>query len=267
MTVPLQGTSITLEEMENELKSDQPSSTPKDLKLEGDTIPEALRGRTLEELLAKQDQLTQALQISEAARLALQANERQAAPPPAPAPPPEPEYKPLTREQIQQVYEEDPLRAIEMMHNDALFRAEKHFEQRFGRIEGSVAQSQEVWARQQFPDEFKVLGKEIQELISRIPDKSVFNTQQGWQEAIEYVRGRNFDKFFEFKVNGKTPRTAADARMEQDQDVGFTNRNTNRSTPIPEVDGDLDPTTARIAEVLGLDQKEYKRWAKMGAQA
>lgn len=261
MTAPA-GSVVTLEDMEQEL---QPAPKVTDTKLEGDVVPEEFRGKSVAEVIEQTNRLKQALQISEAERLkALQ----QPAPVPAPvaAPPAQvDEYKPLTKEQIQALYEEDPLKAFEAMQNDALIRADIHFNRRFGALEGSLASTQEGWARQEFKDEFEVLGPQITELLGQITDKRVLNDKQSWKDLISYVRGQpgNFEKLWEHKSKHPAPRTAADARAEQAADVGFSPRPTARAeTPIPE--GSLDPVQKRVAEVLGMSEAEYVKYSKMG---
>lgn len=250
---------MTMEEIEEDLKA---SSTPEPVKLEGDSVPADIRGKTPEEISRQVEQLRTALQISESERLQLlqkpvsQTVVQQHQ---------EPEYVPLTKEQIQTMYEENPLGAIEAMQNDALIRADMHFNSRFAGLETSGIEVQHERAKQTFQDEFKVLGPQIEELVRSMPDKRVFNTEKGWKDAIAYVRGQegNFEKLWEYRTTREEPRTRESARAEQVASSGFSPRSTERSS-LPSPDGDLDPTTARIADVLGIDPKEYKKWAKIG---
>lgn len=266
MTAPPQDLDnpMTMDEIEASLQDTAtPTTDPTTVKLEGEKVPETLRGKTLAEVLDRQEKLEQSLRLSEAERLALR--NRPEAEPKAPEPPPVEEYKPLTKEQIQALYEEDPLKAFEAMQNDALMRADQHFNQRFSRIEGSVATTQESWAQQQFGDEFKVLGKEIKAMVDKIPDKRVLNTKEGWSDLVAYVRGQegNFEKLWEYKSKGTQPKDPASARAEQAEESGFSPRPTTRSAP-PKPDQQLDATTREIAQNLGLTEAEYIKWANIG---
>lgn len=264
MTGPAVPHEVGLEEMEAELQA--PAPDPQATKLEGDDIPDEFKGKSVKDIIEQQKRLSDALRISEAERL--RALETRQPAPAAPAPTPEPAYVPLTKEKIQEMYEEDPLKAIEAINNDALRRADEHFNRRFAQLEGSLASTQESWARQEFADEFKVLGDDIQALISQIPDKSVLNTKKSWEDLISYVRGQrgNFEKLWEFKQSGKPPKNGAQAREEQVADAGFSPRPTVRSE-TPTSTGSLDATSRRVMEVLGTfkNEEEYIKWQRMGA--
>ena len=254
--------SMTLEEMEQEVASPVPGVTS--TKLDGDDVPEQFRGKTAQEVIEQAQKLSQALQLSEAERLRALQNPAPVATP-VPVGQPTPEYRPLTKEQLEELYQENPLKAFEAMQNDALLRADHHFNQRFGRLEGSLAQTQEGWARGEFKEEFEVLGPQIQEALAKVTDKRVLNDKESWKDLISYIRGQpgNFEKIWEYKSGAM--RDSATARAEQQADIGFQPRVQTRSAG-PSAPVVLDATSRRVMEVLGTfkDEKEYIKWANMG---
>ena len=235
-----------------------PAPKPEEAKIESE-------GKSVAELIAERNRFQQALQLSEAERL--KALQQPAAPAPAAPAAPEPTYEPLTKEKIQALYEQDPLMAFEAMQNDALIRADQHFERRFGGLENSLAGTQEGWARSEFADEFAVLGDEINKVLGQIPDKRVLADKANWKDLISYVRGQpgNFEKLWEHKST-KASRTPDQARAEQAADVGFSPRPTARTESPVAPAGQLDATSRRVMEVLGTfkDEAEYLKWARMG---
>lgn len=253
----------TLEEMEASTR-EEPQPKPEDIK-----TPD---GKSLADILEHQRRLEESLKLSESARIALQqAAERPASPAPQPQQP-EPQREPLTREKLAEIYQEDPIKAIAMMQDDAIARAAEHFETRLNQLQVGTEGAAEDWAKKEFADEFAVLGKEINAFKAQIPDQSIFTTKKGWEDLVSYVRGQrgNFERYLEHKT-GNPPRTPSDARREAEDAAGFSTTSRQRSS-IPDATRRLDPTTEAIAENLFPDLTkeqaiaEYIKWANIGVQ-
>ncbi len=253
---------FTLDEMEESTREETPQPKPEDIK-----TPD---GKSLAEILERQARLEESLRLSESARVALQESAKR--PEPVREEAPQPIREPLTREKLAEVFAEDPIKAVAMMQDDAMERAAAHVEARLNQLQAGTVDQAENWAKQEFKDEFAVLGDQIEDFRRKIPNQAVFTTKQGWEDLISYVRGQrgNFEKYLEYKTNGPK-KTPAEARREVELDTGFTPTRTTRSR-IPEAPTDLDSTTVRIAENLfpGLSQqdaiREYKKWSNIEAR-
>lgn len=266
--------STTLEEFEREVAA--PAAPATSIKLEGDDVPEEFRGKSVAEVLAMTSAMGKSLRISEDARLALanSAKERTDNPPPPEAPiQREPEIPQITREQLKELYDTDPIQAIEVMQQTALARAEQHVNRRMEQLQVGVIDNAEKWAREEFKDEFEVLGKDIENFRKSLPNQAAFTTKKGWQDLVSYVRGQpgNFEKFMEHKQNGGGKlRTLSIAREEQEANSGFTGGAPRRSTIVAD-DTEMDATEQKIMnEFIDAgtfkDKAEYLKWRKMGRQ-
>lgn len=262
---------VSLTDYEAEQTQSALPPTPGEIKLDGDAIPEEYRGKTVADIIARAKATESALRISEDARLSLSqsAQNRQDAPPSQQQ---EPEVPNITREQIQELYEKDPIEAMELVNNLAIARAEKHMNNRFGQLVSSVSDTTENWAKQEFADEFKVLGKEIEEFRRSLPDQRVFTSKKGWEDLVSYVRGQrgNYEKLMDYKQGGRQPqRTLELARTEQDMDSGFAPA--PRRSSVPVAAGNMDVTEKKIMNEFidsgtFKDENEYLRWKSMGAR-
>lgn len=255
-----QGNSMTMEEIEAGIAA--PVAPPKleEVKLEGDDVPEAFKGKSAAELVAHNKALETSLRLSESARIAL---ERPQAPAPV-APVAEAPAPRITREQLQEIYEKDPLEAFAVMSDLAIQNAARHYEARMSNIELGSTGAAEAQAKAKYGTEFEVLGKEIEAVRRAVPDQSIFNSPKAWEDLVSYVRGQpeNFDKIVDARA-GKTTRTAEAARAEQEADIGFSATPVLRAAPPGRVKT-LDATQKEIAATLGLTEAEYIKWHNLG---
>ncbi len=267
MTAP--PNSVTLDEMEAAVaKSQGPDAVdPSQVKLDGDSIPEAFRGKTLADVLTSQDNLTRALKTSEEARQQVQATLEIAsrAPAPAPAPPqvePEPEF---TEEQIKEMYDEEPLKAIRVLQEQATKRVAAHYEQRLQPILKGSASGAEAQARAKYGEEFEVIGTEIMEAVEKLPDRQVMANPAAWDDIISYVRGSpgNFEKLLTHKADKQSQEAAEAAQKTQQVTAGYTAVAETRPASAQTVE-DLDPIQKEIAATLGLSEEDYIKWNKVG---
>lgn len=272
------GSSVTMEEMEAELAGEgKPPANLDETKAEGDEVPEAYRGKTVNQIIqiaeAARGQMnesvkaaTDAAAAATAAAASVTAGSRREEPI---APP-----KEMTREELKALYDEDPLKAIEVIENQAMRRVEAHVEARIAPLTAGTMGSAENWAKQEYADEFELFGDKIQGMIDSIPNKQIFSTKKGWEDAIAYVRGQkgNFEKLVDHRSNKQSGNEAASARERQRESTGFTGRSTtssNRSSSSTKDTGDMSDAERHIAQSFidngtFKDMNEYKKWQKMG---
>lgn len=249
----------------------KPAVRPGELKLEGDDIPENLRGKTLADVLEQTKRLNEALRISEDARLALANTSR---PTQVVVQQPEREVPDLTDEQLKTLMEENPLAAVQYIRQDSEKRILQHIDSRFRPLaEGNVAAAMEL-AKRNYPLEFKVFEKDINSILDKIPDKSTLSTVGAWEQLVSYVRGQpgNIDRYIE----ARNEASRSDAQQAERTRAGFSVSTGGASSPAPTREsGDeyfgLDETERRIAEatIMGAKTpkdawKEYSHWKKVG---
>ena len=267
------GESVTLDELESGA-DEKPKAG--DIKAEGDEIPEEYRGKSLSEIMKMadlaRDGMRTALTAAETARAAAEMAGNRPAPVAAPiveAP------KELTREELKALYDEDPLRAIEVIEEQAQRRVNAHIEARLAPLTSGTMNAAENWAREEFPDEFELFGKDIKSLIDGVPNKAVFTSKEGWQDAIAYVRGKkdNFEKLVSHRQE-KADKTARDeSRGRQRDSAGFSGRSSSgRGTPAgndKEIGDKMGDDQRRIAQSFidaGTFKNfgEYNEWLRKG---
>lgn len=254
-TPDTQGVGYTLEDFEAIDSGDQSGADPDSIKLEGEKIPERFRGKSLSDILKENAQLEQQ------ARLAvLEQRKPEPAPvaPRAPEPPPEPE---LTREQLQEMYDNDPLAAIEAMQAQALRNAERSLAGRLGALEAGTVGATENWARTEFADEFELFGDKIEQFKNSLPNKAVLTTKQGWKDMISYIRGQdeNFEALLEHRAGRPRP-SSKTARKAQAASAGFSGGGTRRSSSNSRGGVRLSADQREAAQGLGISEAEYARW-------
>jgi hypothetical protein len=244
------GESVTLEEMEGD--TEEGPKKGGDHKAEGDDIPDEYKGKSVAEIIKmvdlSRDGMRTALSAAESARQAaeLAAASRQPAPQIQDEGP-----KELTREELKALYDEDPLAAIEKIEEQAARRVNAHIEARLAPLTSGTMNSAENWAREEFPDEFELFEKDIKALIAGVPNKTVFTSKEGWQDAIAYVRGKggNFEKLVDHRLEKKNATDRDTSRTRERERTGFSGRSTNAgNTRAPDND-------RAIADKMGDDQR------------
>jgi len=264
------GGSATLEEYEESVKAPPVPVKASEFKLEGDDIPEEFRGKTAAEIAAQAKAAMSALRTSEESRLTMKTalESRPAEQPKVEVPKEEPE---MTREQLKELYDTDPLAAMEKFTEIAEKRATKNFNVRLGQMETSGVGMAENWAREEFPDEFKLFGPELTDFVKQFPP-ATFTTKKGWEDAVGFIRGKrgNFEKLMEFRQNGPG-KTSTEAREEQEVAAGHSGKGTREQGRVPiEKPTVLDATERQIAQEFinsgtFKDEAEYIKWSKIGA--
>jgi len=243
--------------------------TPTDLsqvKLDGDEVPETLRGKSVKDLLELNNRQQEALRISEEARLALknsqEALESSRSPAPAPVQPPAPQAEPeLTDEQLDELFQNSPRKYHEYMADRAEKRVLSRVQGLISPVVGNTTDMAIRDAERRFPDEFAAFGKEIRNWISGLPDKTVLGAPGAMDEAMDYLRGKHWKKFQEHQ-NSKQDGGLEAARRQLAEE---TPTDLNRGTPKPQNGSrktgpvQLDQTMKDIADALGISHEDYAK--------
>jgi len=264
MTQPESVSIDELEQVAGSVTAQKPNLS--ELKLESDDVPEEFKGKAVTEVLARAEQLKKALQLSEETRLSLaQALEGRSKDTVQPPPPPVEEEPFLTDEQIQEIFQEDALKAVRIMNDQAIRRAQKHVEARLAPILSGSQSSAEQNARQKYAAEFSLFGDQIEATAKGLPNPAVLANSSAWDDLISYIRGRpgNFDRLMAHHEQQKAGQNQQTAQQTQSEASGFTARS-SVAAPVAQSAGELDETQKEIARTLGMDYADYVRWSKVG---
>jgi len=207
--------------------------------------------------------LQEALRISEEGRRRTEEMLRTAAAPVREAPPAE-----LTEDQWNELYQKNPLAAIELKQAQANKKLLDNIEQRLAPLVSGGATSAKELARAKYPDEFRLFDADIQQMLSdpRISPASM-NNIQAWDDLVSFIRGKpaNFEKLIEDRANKARNKAADDAHTVQQAVAGAHTRSDVRPLP-PASASDLDSVEKEIARAIhpDLDPEEayasYKTW-------
>lgn len=272
------GTSMTMEEIELESGEVAPRADLDKTLAEGDDVPEAYRGKSVSDIIKiaeaartqMNDSVNSARTAAEAARVAAEAlgSRREEAPKPE-AP------KDMSRDELKALYDEDPLAAIQVIEDQAMRRVAQHVEDRIAPLTSGTVSQAENWARQEFPDEFELFGDKIQGMVDSIPNKQVFSSKKGWEDAVAYIRGQkgNFEKLIDHRANNDNREEASSARTRERDNAGFTGKtsvSSHRRESSSSANSGMGDDEKRIAQRFiddgtFKDMAEYIRWQKMGA--
>lgn len=263
MSSPIQPESVTIDDIDR--VSAPPPLDFKQIKMDGDDVPEDLRGKSVEELMQYSQRLSESLKMSERARLQseqMTALATRSAPPPVEAPPEPPE---LTDEQLAELHQSDPIKAIKLMQQQAIRVAASNYDSRLGSLAQSATAAAETEARRRYSDEFEVLGSEISTMVQQLPNaREVLTTPEAWERLISLVRGSpgNFERIIQRRAAKSGAPTLETARKAQAEDAGVSMASAVR-TPNPRSVAQLDDTAREIAKNLGISPEEYVRWSQV----
>lgn len=178
--------------------------------LDGDDVPDRLKGKTGREAAAYARALEDALRASESAREQLSQQRPSALPAPAPAPARPAE---LTDVQIREMLTASPeqaQQAVQIMIERALGPRDDNYRRRADTLTDSAARLAESEARARYPLEFSALGSHITALVAGLPDKSGLTTPDGWDNVVSYVRGKHIKEYDEARDRAKAQHREAE---------------------------------------------------------
>lgn len=200
-----------------------------------------------QELLDRAERLSEALRISERARMEMMQHG-------SPAPKPEEQPKELTREELAELMREDPLAALDYIDQKQRRDLEAHLSQRLAPLASGALSTMENAAKQKYATEFELFGDQIEELKKQV-DPQILANPETWDQMVSYVRGlpQNFDTILEHRMK-------AQARQAVDRESGFTPRGNSRPAKVSSPT-QLDATTLEICKTLGITPEEYIKWS------
>lgn len=262
---------VTFEEMEQqlaEIEKQKLAGSLSETKLEGDHVPEEARGKTVQEILAHNKQLEDALRNSEVARqqalLAAQSAQNMHRPEPVAQPAPVVEEL-ITAEQVAEAFQEDPAKGVALMtkmNEQSIARTAENFAKRLDPLLNGTASAVEAEARRKYPDEFEVLGEEIKQAVKDFPNKAALSSPQTWDNLVAFVRGKEIEKIWAHRQAKNAAQAANTAREQQRSDVGFTASSSGR--PSAGVGSPtLDETAKEVCRVMNISEDEYIKWSKV----
>lgn len=256
-------TAVTMEEIERQNAVTAPTDLSQ-VKLEGEGIPSALVGKTAMDAIRHAAALEEALKISENSRKLAELT-IQSAPRPADPVPVVEEIKQMTREQFDELYQNDPMAAIQALNAQAIRTAERNLETRLGPLTSGGLSAAENVARTKYADEFALFGPEIKQLMEGFPNsRTVFSNPAAWDDLISLVRGRqgNFEKLLAHK-SGSNPELARQQAIQRETaSMGFTDTSPTRSRGNGS-GAELDATQREIADKLNMTYEDYKKWSNV----
>lgn len=277
MTHPAES-AVTIDDLEQVASSG--AQTKLDVKLEGDNVPEGLRGKTMAEALEYMSGVEKALRTSEESRksgeegrgrleaevAALKAAATRTSAQPSPETKDEP--KELTDEELQELYDKEPLKAIKIMNQQAEYRVLNNLEKRVTPLVTGNADVAEQNARQKYKLEFELFGDDIDKVLQR-PDlnRMALSSAKGWDDLITYVRGQagNVDKLIAYRTAEEKKRQEQEIQAAAAAGVPASLTSTGTRPPTPTAaSGDLDDTEKEVARNLNMTEDEYKKWKAVG---
>lgn len=203
--------------------------------------------------------------LQEALRISEEARQRQAA-----SFAPEPKVEPpkrMTREELNDLYQKDPLAAIAVMQEESMRTVSENLEKRLSPLVSGGAQNAREAAKARHPEAFELFGSAIDEYVSALPDKTVLNNPRAWDDLVSYIQGQpgNLDKV----VNKRLEKKAAEAQEAQRAAAGTHTRSEMRAPAPTGGRNTLDETEKEIARALnpGLTPEEayaeYNKWRRV----
>lgn len=239
-----------------------PQFDPSAVKLEGDAVPEDLRGKTTAELIAERAELQRALEASRDSINALRTSQealttaRQQPMAQAPqAPQAEPE---MSSAQLKEMFERDPFEYNQYMLTKMEKTMTRNLESRLAPIASTTASSAEHVARQKFAEEFQVLGKEINDVVRQIPQGQLASPD-AWDQVMYYVRGQHMEKLLNARTAKKQQEDLAAARQTEQRNAGVHTEG-RRVEGRRTLQGELTPTQKEIIKTLGVTEEDYRKF-------
>lgn len=252
-------TQFTLDDLAAVAAGEQKTATQdlSTLKLEGDDVPEHLRGKTAKEILEHAKRTEEALRLSESARVTPTAP---VAPQPTPTPTPTPQPQPeLTKEKLKEIYDRDPLEAMLALSGYTQQTMDRHVTNRLSPLASASQSVAEQNAKAKYSEEFELFGDDIKKIMASVPDKSVLGSPEFWDDAIKYVRGANFDTLMEHRSKKQRAKAQSDEAAAAAGHVGNVGRSPSGGGPVK-----LDALQEEIARTMGMSNEDYIKWSQIG---
>lgn len=259
---------VMLEDIEKDLKAqeaqDKKNQEAAAAKEKADAEAAARRAAEASSADPKIKALEEALRISEEGRRRTEDTLRTA----GLAAPKKVEEPELTEEQLAELFQKEPIKAIGYMQAKATKAVEENISRRLDPLISGGATGARELTRSKYPDEFQLFDKEISAMLDNPAiSKSAMNQPKAWEDLIFYIRGQpgNMEKLIELKAGKEREKAADGARSAQAASAGTHTRSDVRP-PVVSVGADLDDTEREIARTINSDldpeeaYAEYKKW-------
>lgn len=266
--------SVTFAEIEAQIAADKAAGEkPKlgEIKIDGEGIPDDLKGKTVAELLTMTKGLSDSLRVSEQRRQDVERAALTARQPVPEQKPPEPEPE-LSDEQVAELFDKKPLEAVKYLSARAAKTAEDNLNKRLGGLVSGGASAAEQSARTKYPDEFELFDDQIKAALnSGMVKKEAMTQPEAWDDLIAWIRGKtgNMEKLFDHRVAKASKGKQTDAQAAQAAAAGPVIRTTVGGSSGGSAAGELDDTMKEIARNLFPDMapadayKEYDKWRRV----
>lgn len=259
---------VMLEDIEKDLKAqeaqDKKNQEAAAAKEKADAEAAARRAAEASSADPRIKALEEALRISEEGRRRTEDTLRTA----GLAAPKKVEEPELTEEQLAELFQKEPIKAIGYMQAKATKAVEENISRRLDPLISGGATGARELTRSKYPDEFRLFDKEISAMLDNPAiSKSAMNQPKAWEDLIFYIRGQpgNMEKLIELKAGKEREKAADGARSAQAASAGTHTRSDVRP-PVVSVGADLDDTEREIARTINSDldpeeaYAEYKKW-------
>lgn len=232
-------------------------------KLEGDHIPESIRGKSIAEIVQQSNSLERALSVSEDAR------KRAVYTQPYPSQP-APVQPDMTPEKMNELFLENPFEAVRQMLNVAGGSVLEHVDRRLQPLAGAGAAAAQRYAEQAHALEFKLFKDQIDDFVKQSGNPSAWSDPKSWDDLVSYIRGRpeNIDKYYEARSKTTTTEQANAARTAEAGSAGASLVSKKGPSGPAGKDNDfgLDEIEKEICRVSGWDYGEYHKWKNPGGR-
>jgi hypothetical protein len=180
----------------------------------------------------------------------------------------------LTTEQLNELYKDNPMAAIEKMLVKRDKMMERNFSSRLSALTAGTAGTAREMAEKKYADEFRLFGKEIDAFVATLPQaEQRLSNSKAWDDLIAFMRGQpgNFEKLMKDREEKNKAAAAAAAQANERAAAGAHTASTIRA---PSSSGDastLDETEREIARTLNPNMKpedayaDYIKWRKVGS--
>lgn len=245
---------------------------PLEIKLDGDGIPEHLKGKTPAQLEAERKALADANRALEAKLLATMQQQPQQPTQVVVQMPAQPAAeKHYSDDEINALFSEGKhLEAMRIMQRQSVLPVAENIDARISGIYRAAASGAEVQARQAHPFEFQHFANEIKAKIDSIDPQrrdSIMSQPESWKQVVNQVIGENADKWLALKTQSNGDSQAEALRAA----AGFSGPTVNapRNEPTPSsAQIQLDAEGERIAQGyinqgVFKDKAEYIKWMQI----
>lgn len=249
---------LVSDDTDDQEKLDQEKAKVQDAVLEGDEVPEELKGKAVKDVVQAYKGLSEGFKKSEEERhrLAMRPLEtpQRIEQPQTIQQEPEP-----TDEAIRELYDRDPVAAQRVIAQVESKRTQqKLYDERVSPIThtlDSLVATQELLARQRHAEVFDKYGDEIKSAMGGI-NKSALTSPNAWDDVVSWIKGKHISDFVDMEVQKRLKTQQEDQRSKAGATVRPTGQSLSGPAPV------LDALEREVMQKMGIfkTEKEYIKW-------